>query len=288
MNQLHVVRRHPVASYLVLALTGSSVLLGAMVLVDRGVLPGRGLPGRVGADMEEAASLVLVLTLLAAALFVTYVEGGRPAVATLARRATRWRVPWRWWAVAVLAIPATSVLLALAFGDRFVAPDGRTLVGEAVSVVLALLLANLAEETAWAGFLQTRLERHHGFFTAALFTAVPFALVHLPIRVVAREITGPGDVVGNLVALLVLCAVIRILLGAVLRGARNSVLLVAVTHLFFNRSNNTDGIVADLLDGDARSPTALLASLLVTVTLCLALRRHLTRDGRAALDARET
>jgi hypothetical protein len=35
----------------------------------------------------------------------------------------------------------------------------------------------------------------------------------------------------------------------VLRGAANSILLAAVTHTFFNRSNNIDGIAADLLEG---------------------------------------
>jgi membrane protease YdiL (CAAX protease family) len=283
----HWIQCHPMTSFLSLGLLGSYALLTLLVLVDREVLPGRGVPGLVGADMEEAASFVLVLTLVAAAATVTYLEGGRPALTALVRRAMRWRVPLRWWMIAVVAIPATSLLLALVLGDTFVAPTPGTLLGEAVSIALALIFANLAEETAWAGFLQTRLERRHSFVVAALLTAVPFALVHLPIRVVAREITAPGDVVGNLVALLIVCAVIRLLLGAVMRGARNSVLLVAVTHLFFNRSNNEDGLVADLVEGDARSVSALLATVLVTVVLTIATRRNLRLSRRLTLDARE-
>jgi membrane protease YdiL (CAAX protease family) len=34
------------------------------------------------------------------------------------------------------------------------------------------LLINLWEEAAWAGFLQTRLERRHNFFLAALLTGI--------------------------------------------------------------------------------------------------------------------
>jgi len=281
------VRRHPVAAYLALALTSSYLLLTIMVLIERDVLPGRDLPGMVGAGMEEAASLVLVLTLVSSALFITHLEGGRAATANLLRRAVRWRVPVRWWAVAVLALPVTSLVLALALGDQFTTPSASTLGHEVVSIAVALLLVNISEEIAWAGFLQTRLERRHRFLVASLLTAVPFALVHLPIRVVAREITGLADVVGNLIALLIISAIIRTLLGVVMRGALNSVLLVAVTHTFFNRSNNTDGIVADLVSGEARSLAALLASLLLTVVLCVVMRKRLTRDQRLALDARE-
>ena len=281
------VRRHPVAAYLALALTSSYLLLTIMVLIERDVLPGRDLPGIVGVGMEEAASLVLVLTLVSSALFITHLEGGRAATANLLRRAVRWRVPVRWWAVAVLALPVTSLVLALALGDQFTTPSASTLGHEVVSIAVALLLVNISEEIAWAGFLQTRLERRHRFLVASLLTAVPFALVHLPIRVVAREITGLEDVVGNLIALLIISAIIRTLLGVVMRGALNSVLLVAVTHTFFNRSNNTDGIVADLVSGEARSLAALLASLLLTVVLCVVMRKRLTRDQRLALDARE-
>jgi len=282
------IRHHPVAAYLALALTGSYLLLTVMALIERDVLPGRDVPDMVGADMEEAASLVLVLVLVASALIVTRLEGGRAATSDLLRRTGRWRVPARWWAVAVLGLPVTSLALALALGDELATPSASSLAHEAVSIVVALLLVNVSEEVAWAGFLQTRLERRHRFFVAALLTALPFALVHLPIRVVAREITGPQDVVGNLVGLLVISAIVRTLLGVVLRGALNSVLLVAATHTMFNRSNNADGIVADLVSGEARSVAALLASLLLTTGLCVAMRKHLTRDQRLALDARET
>jgi hypothetical protein len=83
------VQRHPVAAFLVLSMLSSYVLLTLMVVIERAVLPGRGVPGLIGADMEEAASLVLVLTLFASTLTVTYVEGGPQALRTLVCRATR-------------------------------------------------------------------------------------------------------------------------------------------------------------------------------------------------------
>ena len=72
----------------------------------------------------------------------------------------------------------------------------------------------------------------------------------------------------------------------VLRGAVNSILLAAVTHTFFHRSNNIDGIAADLLEGSNRPIAALLATTLTTVVLCIGLRRKLRTSYRETLGRR--
>src|SRR3712207_9266545 len=60
-----------------------------------------------------------------------------------------------------------------------------------LSVVTAVLLVHLWEETVWAGFFQGRLERRHGFLPAAALTAVPFAAVHLPLAFIG-DLTARG------------------------------------------------------------------------------------------------
>src|SRR3712207_9396891 len=85
-----------------------------------------------------------------------------------------------------------------------------------LSVVTAVLLVHLWEETVWAGFFQGRLERRHGFLPAAALTAVPFAAGHPPLT-----FTGdlPGRGVGLPAAgLLVLRQLMRLPLGATVRG----------------------------------------------------------------------
>jgi hypothetical protein len=63
---------------------------------------------------------------------------------------------------------------------------------------------------------------------------------------------------------------------------------VGLTHTFFNRSNNTDGIAADLLPGgDSRQLAALLATVVLTVLLGLILRSKLSRSYRRELDEAE-
>ena len=281
------VARHATVVFTLTALLTSYTALGLMILVDRGYLPGRSLPSRIGSDMEEASSLLLVLVLLATTITVTRLVDGPAGVQALVARVTRWRVGWRWWLTAVVAMPAFTVGLAAVLGDEVVAPTPTVLVNELVATVVALVLINVAEETTWAGFLQTRLERAHSLLVAAVLTAVPFALVHLPIRVVAREIDGPAELLPQFAVLMVVCTIIRVLLGGVMRGAGNSLLVVAATHTSFNRSNNVDGLAADLLVGQARPLAALAAAIVVATLVLVALRGRLGRAERARLDAAE-
>jgi membrane protease YdiL (CAAX protease family) len=252
-----------------------------------GVIPGRTIPARLGIDMERATGVLLLIALFPTALLVTWLEGGWPAVRQMFRRMLRWRVPLVWWLIAIVALPALTVTIAVIFGD-LASPPTRTVLGrEILGVTAALLIVNLWEEAVWAGFLQTHLERRHSFLVAAALTAVPFAAVHLPLRVVTGEISSAIDLAVNFGLLLVLGLLVRPLFGMVLRGARNSVLLVALTHTFFNRSNNSDGIAADILSGDNRSIAALLATLILTTLLGIILRKKLSRSYRRELNEAE-
>ena len=68
-------------------------------------------------------------------------------------------------------------------------------------------------------------------------------------------ITGTGtffgdfttaSVAGALALYITLGLIFRPMIGVVLRGAGNSILLVAVLHSMFNRTNNEDGIAASI------------------------------------------
>ncbi len=276
--------RHPVALFLALAFGLAYSLMGLMVLVRTGVLPGAGVPERFGINLEEAASLLMtVLGLLPATLLVTALEGGRPAVTTLLRRMTRWRIGLVWWLVVVAALPATTIVLALLLGDTFRMPDAGVLVSEVVSIAVAFLLVNLWEETAWSGFLQTRLERSHSFFVAAFLTAIPFGAIHLPLKII-NGASSAGELAQAFVLYVVLGLIVRPLFGLILRGSGDSVLAVALMHTMFNRSNNVDGIAADLLVGSNRSLAALIATLILTLVIGISIRRKLTRAYRLQLD----
>ena len=154
-----LVQRHPIAVFLVLALGSVYVLSVIPILMQYDVIPGKSFPSRLGLDMERFAAAGLTLLLFGSALLVTYLDGGRPAVRQLFRRILRWRVGIGWWLVALLALPLLTLVIAVLFGDAVVLPSGGVLGRELVGILTAWFLINLWEEAAWAGFLQTRLER---------------------------------------------------------------------------------------------------------------------------------
>lgn len=180
------------------------------------------------------------------------------------------------------------MVIAVLLGDSAVLPSGNVLWREILGIAIAFLLINLWEEAAWAGFLQTRLERRHNFFLAALLTGIPFAAIHMPLQVITGQVRSAVDFAVGFALLMVLVLIVRSFYGMVLRGAANSLLLVGLSHTMFNRSNNTDGIAADILrGGDSRQVAALLATVVLVVVLGLVLRSKLSQSYRRELDAAE-
>jgi hypothetical protein len=76
------------------------------------------------------------------------------------------------------------------------------------------------------------------------------------------------------------------LLAVFRRGTGDSVLLVALLHSVFNRTNNQNGIAATLLEGDARPLTMLIAVVVLTVVTAVVIRPRLSRQHGAELAER--
>jgi uncharacterized protein len=262
------VARHPLTAFLVLVLAVGWPLASVPALTAHGVLPGGALP-------EEPFTLALtLLVMLPAALWVTSVVEGRAGVATLLRRAVQWRFGPGWWAAVLLALPVLTLAVGLVAGQDLVTGDLLATLGAGVvGVLTSLLLVHLWEETVWAGFFQGRLERRHGFLAAAALTAVPFALVHLPL-----QFTGTieaGRIAVAVGALFVFGVLIRLLVGATVRGAAGSLLAAGLVHAVFNASNNEGNLVDDLLSGGQPTLYAVAAAALYTAGALVALRtRH--------------
>jgi uncharacterized protein len=269
--------RRPLTAFLVLVFALGWPLMSLPALTDHGVVPGGELPGEIW------ILAVVVLVMLPAALWVTSVTEGRSGVRTLLRRAFRWRFGAGWWAVVLLALPLTTLALGVATGRSVQASDLLgVLGGEVVSLVVALVLINLWEETVWAGFLQTRLERRHGLVLAAALTALPFAAIHVPLEFV-DDFTATSVAFG-VGLLLVVSVLFRLMVGVVLRAAADSLLAVAVLHAVWNTSNSEDGVVDQLLSGGQPIAFAVAAVALLTTVVALAVRPRLTRTLREGAD----
>ena len=273
-------RRHPLTVFLALVLVPGWALLSVPVLASYGLLPGGRLP------VELFALVVTLLVMLPAALWVTWAVDGSSGVRDLWARTVRWRIGLGWWSALLLALPLTTLAVGLALGGSVSAADPvRALLPRAAQVLVALLVVHLWEETVWAGFLQTRLERRHGLVTAALLTALPFTAVHVPLLLLADPGSagppGPGAVLRDVGLLLVLAAALRLMVGVVLRAAADSLLAVAVLHAVFNASNNAGGLVDGVLSGADQGLAAAVAVALLTAAAALLVRERLSRAYRA-------
>jgi membrane protease YdiL (CAAX protease family) len=278
--------RHPVTAFLLLLFGIGYPLMALPILAHRGVIPGASLPGMLGLDTERFSALLMIVgVLLPSALWVTWAADGRAGVRTLLGRTFRWRFGWGWWLVVLFALPALTIGIALLLGDTLKPIEPISLIsGELFGLLIGFLVINLWEEMAWAGVVQTRLERRHNLFVAAVLTAIPFVLIHMPFQFIGDF--SAESVLAGLIALLIFGSLVRLMLGLFLRGTRDSVFAVALMHTVFNRSNNTDGIVASLVAGEARVLAALLATLVLTIVVAVVCRKRLSRAYRLELDAR--
>lgn len=270
--------RRPLTVFLALVLGIGWPILALPGLAHNGLIPGGDLPE------EPFALATVLLVLLPAALWVTAATDGRAGVRALLRRTVQWRFGPGWYAAILLGLPVIATALGLLTGGSLREVDWpAVLFNYAVLQVLpAVVIINLWEETAWAGFLQTRLEQRHGLIVAAMLTAVPFALVHVPLLFAADE-----PVLAAAGVLLLVAVLHRLLFGLVLRGTAGSVLAVGLLHATFNATNNPeDGLLSRLLaEVDTGWLTPAAAVVLTALLAVVVLRR---RSTAAAAPTRAT
>jgi membrane protease YdiL (CAAX protease family) len=223
-------RRHPLATYVVLAYTISWSCWLPLVLRGSIVRQGDGWPtdllGLMGPAM--AAAITLALT------------GGRPALSDWGRRIVRVRLP-RWCYLFVV------LTLVLGFGTELIrsghvlpagvsAYTGAPDLGLALTFVLALVVNGIGEEAGWRGFLADRLLERHGLLRTASWVALAWAGWHLPLFFVVDSFRGLGfAVIGWMFGLYAGSVVLTWLYAA---GGR-SIFLVALWHTAFNFTSGT-------------------------------------------------
>jgi len=163
------VARHPVLAFMLISLGIGFATAAIPPIADSEILP-FGLP---------LHGVVLSLGAGLAAFLVTAALSGRAGLADLARRGVRWRVPVRWYLIALLSVPIGATLISLAiYGPQaLAAPSGgwpRALAE--VAAVFLLQLVRLAvlrprpvcvvlqrdgEQRATGGDLPCQLRRHN-------------------------------------------------------------------------------------------------------------------------------
>jgi uncharacterized protein len=144
---LRIIARHPVLAFMVIGLGAGFLTAAIRPIADAEVLP---------FDLPLHGFLGSLLGVGLAAFVVTAALAGRDGVIDLARRSVRWRVPVRWYLVALFTVPVGATLISLAiYGPRALAsPAGGwpgALAEVAAVFLLQLVLFQLAEEIGFTG-----------------------------------------------------------------------------------------------------------------------------------------
>jgi len=201
------------------------------------------LPAVTGLPAEPFILAMVFGPLLGGAVFTAY-RSGPGGVRQLFSGVFRWRIGWRYWALAVVAMPLITVTIAAATGTLVQPADGWLTTAADYMVATFLvgtLVINLWEETAWQGLVQRHLTGRFGVARGALLTAVPFAVIHLPLGFVGGASLREALVASLLV--LVMAPPFRYLLGRTDYATGGSLLAVGVLHASFNASGSLDVLV---------------------------------------------
>ena len=161
--------RRPIAMFLV-------IVLGLSLPVDAALLAS-------GQDISPGILLSVIL-LLGVATLVTALSEGRAGVRRLFAGVIRWRMGLARFFILVTAMPLLTLLVGALTGTLQSPAEGWLgLVGSYLfrTFIFGLLIVNLWEETAWGGFMQSRLMATRGLLIGSLLTAIPFFVFHIPL-----------------------------------------------------------------------------------------------------------
>jgi membrane protease YdiL (CAAX protease family) len=221
------VARHPIASFLAISY-GVSLAAALTTLFAKGEV--------TQFDLPVFASVGTILGVALAAFVVTAAADGRAGVDDLVRRCLRWRVPVRWYLLALFGVPLATTLFAVAiFGtDGLASPS--VVLAVAALFLLQFVFFNFAEEIGWTGFFQDRLRHRYGPLKLSAVVAFPWAVWHVPDFLAEEGWTLTALAVAPLFLAFETTVLFfaRVLIVQLYERTGRSVLLVGVFHASFD------------------------------------------------------
>lgn len=269
------VARHPVTAFLVSLYA---------VTVGLALVPALTVPQPLPNDGHLYGVLISVVGCAGSAFAVTAAAGGRQAVRDLTRRCLRWRVRLRWYAVALLGMPAVTLVTAtVLYGSsplRALSENWPLLFTSYLpTLTLMVVLYNMTEEFGFTGFLFARLQDRHGPLRAAMVTTVFFWLFHLPTFVID---TGSWALAALLMGIVLLPHFAsRVIVGWLYNAAGASVLIAGLFHATFNSTINPSGFAVAVLELPHEEVFVVLMAIVVVVGAVVAVATR----GRLGLPA---
>ena len=242
------------------AVITASVFLGPWLIWGSRIAEGQ---GALSWHLPTGIALWSIWPLLTLSLLAT---GGPGALADLWSRLLRWRVPTRWYLVALLTPPlaaAATVGVASVTGVRLHPGANLSFTGALVYLCYGVGLFLLTEEAAWRGALLPRLQSRLSPMTASLLLGVVWTTWHVP----SLHVPGETDQGLSLPVFAVLVTATTILITALVNAAGGSVIIAAVFHASFDAAYAYTGVVG----GDPRL-LLIATALTVAAAACVSIR----------------
>ena len=195
-----------------------------------------------------------------AAIAVTAATGGWKGVGDLLGGVLRWRADVRWYAIALLLVPAITTLSLIIQMPILGPPVWGDLAMLAPLAVAWPIMAALGEEFGWRGFALPRLAGRFGVLAASLIVGLAWGLWHLPADYIALKAYGWWFVPAFVASGPLLLTAHAVIMGWLWARTARNLLLMLVYHF----SITSSAIIAPTV---TTSPAAAVAAAFISAAL---------------------
>lgn len=173
-----------------------------------------------------------------AAFAVTALADGRAGLRRWLGRVGHWKVNWRWYAAALLGVPALMFAATLPFTaghgglSALRAPSAVVVLALVPGLLLQIVTTGLAEEPGWRDFALPRMQQRFGPMPGTLVLGVLWGCWHLPLF--ATEWAPGGWTASGPVIFVAAAVMLSVVMTWVFNRTRESLPVAVVVHTGVN------------------------------------------------------
>ncbi|MBN2042110.1 MAG: CPBP family intramembrane metalloprotease [Spirochaetes bacterium] len=140
-------------------------------------------PDEIPVNASDAGMLgaAMLLGPFISSVLLTGILSGKAGFREILSRLSNWKISARWYVIAVITAPLTSVIVLLALSSQNYLPAIFTIEGKANLVFLGItagIMVGFFEELGWTGFAVPRLRKKSGIFSTGIIAGVLWGLWH--------------------------------------------------------------------------------------------------------------
>lgn len=281
------ITRHPLISFFVLANALSWLAWTPYILSNNGLgIWDYDFPVLLGTTQLLGVLPGAYLGPIFSAFLITALVDGRPGLRRWVGRLWRWRADWRWYALALVGVPAAILLgSALFSGGNIQAPSLAALTMVVPGLMLQMVTTGLAEEPGWRDFALPRLQDRMSPLAASFVLGPLWALWHMPLFL--TDWGGyPNATWGAVATFAGFCIAFNVVMSWVFNRTNQSLPLSMLLHVGVN--NTSSILVPDMFptnSAETHSLMLLVLSSLAAVAIIIGTRGRLgvpSDNGSAA------